>query len=106
MGPETGWRSLSGPLVARMGSLYLSGVDGLRYRGQIGSGCPLLHIARGREYRGRRVRQGPVVYVACEGERGFKARAEAYRQKFLGEEESVQTLYLLVGVRCTSRRIP
>jgi hypothetical protein len=54
-----------------------------------------MHIARGQGYRGQRVRQGVVVYVACEGERGFKARAEAYRQKFLGEEESVANFYFL-----------
>jgi hypothetical protein len=54
-----------------------------------------MHIARGLDYRGQRVRQGVVVYVACEGERGFKARVEAYRQKFVGEEESAPDFYLL-----------
>jgi RecA-family ATPase len=41
-----------------------------------------MHIARGWAYRGRRVTQGPFVYVACEGERGLAARTEAYRQKY------------------------
>jgi hypothetical protein len=39
----------------------------------------LLHVSLGWEYRGRKVRQGPVVYVACEGERGLGARSEAIR---------------------------
>ncbi len=39
-----------------------------------------MHIACGWEYRGRKVSPGPVVYVACEGERGLGARTEAYRQ--------------------------
>ncbi len=40
-----------------------------------------MHIACGWEYRGRKVKRGPVVYIACEGERGLGARTEAYRQK-------------------------
>jgi hypothetical protein len=40
-----------------------------------------MHIAAGWSYRGRRVRQGPVVYLAFEGGEGFKARAEAYRRR-------------------------
>ena len=33
-----------------------------------------MHVALGWEYRGRRVRQGPVVFIACEGAHGFRAR--------------------------------
>jgi hypothetical protein len=44
-----------------------------------------MHIALGWEYRGRRVDQGPVVYLACEGERGLGARTEAFRQSNLSE---------------------
>jgi hypothetical protein len=40
----------------------------------------VLHIALGWPYRGRRVRQGPVCYLAFEGAEGFKARAEAFRR--------------------------
>jgi hypothetical protein len=40
-----------------------------------------MHIACGLEYRGRKVCAGPVVYIACEGERGLSARTEAYRQE-------------------------
>jgi len=39
-----------------------------------------MHIALDWEYRGRRVQPGPVVYIACEGEAGIKARSEAFRQ--------------------------
>jgi hypothetical protein len=40
-----------------------------------------MHVARGLEYRGRRVRHGTVVYLAAEGGHGFKKRIEAYRQR-------------------------
>jgi hypothetical protein len=39
-----------------------------------------LHIALGWEYRGRRVQQAPVVYVALEGQHGFSARIEAFKR--------------------------
>ncbi len=38
-----------------------------------------MHIALGWPYRGRRIVQGPVVYVACEGAHGFRGRIEAFR---------------------------
>lgn len=37
-------------------------------------------VARGVDYRGLKVQQGPVVYCAAEGATGFKARVEAYRR--------------------------
>ena len=40
-----------------------------------------MHIARGTPYRGRRVRQGGVVYVSLEGGNGFYRRIEAYKQQ-------------------------
>jgi hypothetical protein len=39
-----------------------------------------VHIALGREYRGRRVQGGPVIYLALEGGRGFAKRVEAWRK--------------------------
>jgi hypothetical protein len=39
-----------------------------------------MHVARGIRYRGRRVQQGVVVYLALEGGYGFRARIEAYRR--------------------------
>ena len=38
------------------------------------------HIADGREWFGHRVNAAPVVYVALEGEAGFRLRAEAWEQ--------------------------
>ena len=40
----------------------------------------VMHIALGWPYRGRRVEQGPVVYLAFEGAEGFNSRAEAFRR--------------------------
>ena len=39
-----------------------------------------MSIARGIQYRGRRVRKGPVLYFAAEGGEGFTKRVEGYRQ--------------------------
>ncbi len=55
----------------------------------------VMHVALGREYRGRRVQQGPVVYVACEGAHGFRARIEAYRQCHLQEHDNPVPFYLV-----------
>jgi hypothetical protein len=41
----------------------------------------LMHPALGWEYRGRRVQQGPVVYVALEGGKSFHNRVEAFRRQ-------------------------
>ena len=43
----------------------------------------MMHVALGWEYRGRRVRQGAVVYCALEGAHGFRARVEAFRRESL-----------------------
>jgi hypothetical protein len=48
----------------------------------------LMHVALGWDYRGHRVRQGPVVYVCLEGGRAFRKRREAFRQaKLKGDED-------------------
>jgi hypothetical protein len=52
------------------------------------------HISLGREYRGRRVKGGPVIYIACEGERGLGARTEAFRRTHLTEQDD-PPFYLL-----------
>jgi hypothetical protein len=41
----------------------------------------LMHVACGWDYRGMRIKDGPVVYCALEGQRGFTRRIEAYRRK-------------------------
>jgi AAA domain len=46
-----------------------------------------MHVARGIDYRGRRVHQGTVVYCAFEGQGGFEARAEAYRRQHMHRGE-------------------
>jgi len=38
------------------------------------------HIAQGRDWFGHRVKPAPVVYVALEGEAGFRLRAQAWEQ--------------------------
>lgn len=40
----------------------------------------LMHVACGWEYRGLRVKAGPVVYCVLEGVDGFKRRVEAFRR--------------------------
>ena len=40
----------------------------------------LMHVALGWDYRGHRVRQGPIIYVCLEGGRAFRKRREAFRR--------------------------
>lgn len=54
-----------------------------------------MHIAFGWAYRGRRVRQCGVVYVACEGERGLSTRVEAFRKAKLDGIDEAAPFYLL-----------
>ena len=54
-----------------------------------------MHVALGWEYRGRRVHQGPVVYLALEGAAGFRARTEAFRQAKLLENAEQVPFYLV-----------
>jgi AAA domain len=55
----------------------------------------VLHVALGREYRGRRVQQGPVVYCAFEGGGGYPARAEAFRNQHLPDDCEPFDFFLL-----------
>jgi hypothetical protein len=55
----------------------------------------VMHIALGWEYRRRRVQQGTVVYLALEGGKGFEARIEAFRQRFLPEDHDPVPFYLI-----------
>ncbi|HEV2562356.1 MAG TPA: AAA family ATPase [Rhizomicrobium sp.] len=55
----------------------------------------LMHVALGLKYRGRRVRQGPVVYCAFEGGDGFKKRMVAFGQHKLFKSETQVPFYLL-----------
>ena len=53
-----------------------------------------MHVALGREYRGKRVHQGSVVYCCFEGQSGISARIEAFRQRFLPEDAESVPFYL------------
>jgi len=54
-----------------------------------------MHVALGWDYRGRRVRQGAVVYLALEGAEGFRARAEAFRLHRLSEQTDPVPFHLV-----------
>jgi len=58
----------------------------------------MMHVALGWEYRGRRVQQGPIVYVAAEGAEGFKARVEGFRQNRMAEAIEGRVPFYLVPV--------
>ena len=55
----------------------------------------VMHNALGWKYRGRRVRQGPVVYCAMEGLAGYGARLEAFRQRHLKNNNTPVPFYLV-----------
>ncbi|MCP1335158.1 AAA family ATPase [Futiania mangrovi] len=54
-----------------------------------------MSIARGAEWRGHRVRQGAVVYIAGEGQHGFRRRIEAYRRMRMAHDETAPPFYLM-----------
>jgi hypothetical protein len=55
----------------------------------------LMHVALDWCYRGRRVAQGAVVYLALEGAEGFNARAEAFRARHLSEDADPVPFYVV-----------
>src|ERR1700733_1706598 len=57
----------------------------------------LMHVALGRGYRGHRVRQGPIIYCALEGQKGFERRTEAFRKAKLADspEDADPPFYLM-----------
>jgi hypothetical protein len=75
-----------------------------------------LHVALGRQYRSRKVKQGAVVYLVLEGDAGFKARATAWRQRHLSDDEDppffeIATRIDLVAdhkelIRCIRTQLP
>lgn len=68
--------------------------DCFRTRDWLWSGDRRSAASLGRVYRGRKVRQGPVVYCAFEGGHGFKNRVEAYRRKYLKDHSGTVPFYL------------
>ena len=56
----------------------------------------VMHVALGWKYRGRRVQQATVVYLALEGGHGFRNRVEAWRRRrHLAEHRGEVPFYLL-----------
>ena len=47
----------------------------------------LMHVALGWDYRGRRVQQGPVIYLVLEAPGGFMTRVVGWLQTFLADHE-------------------
>lgn len=58
----------------------------------------VMHVALDRDYRGRRVHGGPVVYCAFEGQSGLEARVEAFRQRFLADDPTGDVPFYLEPV--------
>ena len=58
----------------------------------------IMHIVTGRDYRGRQVRQGSVVYIALEGSSGFDNRVDAWRQSYCTESDD-DLPFLLINER-------
>jgi len=57
-----------------------------------------MHVALGWAYRGRRVQQGPVVYLALEGGQGFAKRVEAWRRHHLDRNTPADAPFWLLDV--------
>jgi hypothetical protein len=55
-----------------------------------------LRVSLGQNYRGRRVEQGPVIYVACEGQAGVPQRIEAFKQTQLAENPEADPPFFLL----------
>jgi hypothetical protein len=55
----------------------------------------VMHVALGWPYRGRKVQQGPVVYLALEGGSGFKGRVEAWRRRYLKDYQGAVPFHLI-----------
>lgn len=55
----------------------------------------MMHVALDRDYRGRHVQAGPVVYIAAEGANGLKNRIAAFRQERMYVHEGTTPFYLV-----------
>jgi hypothetical protein len=55
----------------------------------------LMHVALSWEYRGRRVKEGAVIYCALEGQAGLRNRVEAFRRRKLAEGAAGIPFYLI-----------
>jgi AAA domain len=57
----------------------------------------LMHVALGWKFRDLRVRQGPVVYCAFEGQARLSNRVEAFRQRKLSEDTGDVPFFLVAA---------
>jgi len=57
----------------------------------------LMHVARGRSYRGHRVQRGEIVYCALEGQKGFERRIEAFRREKLADDPEADPPFYLMS---------
>ena len=55
----------------------------------------VMHVALNWKYRGRKVQQGTIVYLALEGGEGFARRVEAWRQRRFANHDQPVPFYLL-----------
>jgi len=55
----------------------------------------VMHVALGRKYRDRKVRQGSIVYCALEGGHGFRNRMVAWRKSYLNGHDRSVPFYLM-----------
>lgn len=63
-----------------------------------------LHVASGREWAGRKVKQGTVVYVAAEGSAGLKKRRRAWKEaRRVSNIESIRYLPYAVQLNSASQ---
>jgi KaiC/GvpD/RAD55 family RecA-like ATPase len=65
-----------------------------------------LHVATGREWQGRKVKPGLVVYLAAEGQRGQLNRVEAWRRKHGIEDMPFAIIPVAVNLRDREADIP
>jgi AAA domain len=59
----------------------------------------VMHIALGWEYRGRKIKQGPVLYISLEASEGFKKRVDAFRQHVMKSDADAPFAMLDVPVK-------
>jgi phage/plasmid primase-like uncharacterized protein/KaiC/GvpD/RAD55 family RecA-like ATPase len=65
-----------------------------------------LHIASGREWQGRKVNQGLVVYLAAEGQRGQMNRVEAWRRHHEIEHLHFAMIPVAINLRDREADVP
>jgi KaiC/GvpD/RAD55 family RecA-like ATPase len=65
-----------------------------------------LHVAAGMPWQGRRVRQGLVIYLAAEGQRGQQNRVEAWRRSHGVEDLHFAMIPVAINLRDREADVP